>query len=226
MGVYSEPGRGYKYDFVLKKQRHTSRYFKTKTEAKRAEAARREELNRPVQKLGETQTDMAFLDLVNYKLDNVKAYNSKSHYEEFVYAARRWHALWGKLSCGEITQRIIEKFVLERSEVSPYTANKEIRYLKATFNFGIKKGMITTNPVMGIDMMPEDKKRKHIPSFQDIAKVIAEANQDTRDYLWTIRDTMGRVSEINALKWEDVDLRQKTVTLYTRKKGAATARRA
>ena len=49
----------------------------------------------------------------------------------------------------------------------------------------------------------------------------------TQDYLWAIRETMGRVSEINGLTWDDVDFQQRVVTLYTRKKkgGHSTPRK-
>jgi len=41
---------------------------------------------------------------------------------------------------------------------------------------------------------------------------------DTKDYLLTITDTMGRMGEINRLTWDDVNFNQRYVTLYTRKK--------
>ena len=44
------------------------------------------------------------------------------------------------------------------------------------------------------------------------------ADQDTSDYLLTIRETMARVGEINRLTWEDVNLEEGYVILYTRKK--------
>ena len=48
--------------------------------------------------------------------------------------------------------------------------------------------------------------------------MIAVADPDTQDYLWTIRETMARVSEVNRLTWEDVNLNERFVILYTRKK--------
>jgi integrase len=53
------------------------------------------------------------------------------------------------------------------------------------------------------------------------------ADADVSDYLWTIRETLARVSEINKLTWDDVDLVSRQVTLYTRKKkgGHLTPRR-
>jgi len=35
---------------------------------------------------------------------------------------------------------------------------------------------------------------KYVPSSEDIDKIIAIADSDTQDYLWTISETMGRVS--------------------------------
>jgi len=64
---------------------------------------------------------------------------------------------------------------------------------------------------------------RYIPPVEDIDRVIAAAKADIKDYLWTIRDTMARVGEINRLTWDDVVFEGETgyVVLYTRKKGAA-----
>ena len=218
MSVYFVKGKGWRYDFTLQGTRHTEAWFKTKTKAKRAEAKRKEELINPKPVMGKTQIDMAFLNLVNKRLDHVKAYNSELHYNEHVYKARKWLEKWGTLNCSEINQNMIERFVLERKEVSAQTANKEIRLLRALFNFGKKKKLITENPVDGIEFFPVDNKIKYVPTSEDIDKVITVADPDTKDYLLTIRDTLGRMGEINRLTWDDVNFNQRYVTLYTRKK--------
>ena len=63
-----------------------------------------------------------------------------------------------------------------------------------------------------------EKKIKYIPSKEDVAKVLLAADPDTQDYLVAIKETMGRMGEINRLTWEDVDFDRKIVVLYTRKK--------
>ena len=220
MSIYFQKGRGWKHDFTLNGNRYTSRYFKTKREAKQAEIQKREEiLNPPPEKPVETTpTDMAFLDLVNRRLDHVKAYNSESYYQTYQVSARRWVRQWKGLTCSQISRDMVERFILERSRVSAFTANKEIRYLKATFNFGKKKGWITENPVVGLSFLPMAKKLKYVPSPEDIDKLIALADPEVQDYLWLLRDTMARVSEVNRLIWDDVNLEQRYVVLYTRKK--------
>ncbi len=226
MSVYSVQGKGWRFDFTRKGIRYTEAWFKTKKEATKAEAKQREELEHPVLIVQEP-TDMNFLELVNMRLDHVKAYNSERHYGEYRYMARRWAKRWGHLTCGEISQRQLEDFILERNAVSSFTANKEIRYLRSMFNYGKRKSLIVANPSDGLDFLPVEKRVKYVPSIGDIDKVIELAPPDVQDYLWAIRETMARVSEINRLSWDDVDLNAKVVILYTRKKkgGHLTPRR-
>src|SRR5271157_5944438 len=153
MSEYFIMGKGWRYDFMVKGARYTGAWFKTKTETKQAEAQRKEEIRNPKPK-EETQTDMAFLELVNRRLDHVKAYNSSCHYRDHRYLCQRWVKRWENLMCGEITRETVEAYVLERSKVSAYTANQELRYLRATFNFGIKRGLMSENPTSGIDFLP------------------------------------------------------------------------
>ena len=225
MSVYFVKGKGYRYDFTLKGIRYTQAWFKTKTKAKQAESDRRKEALRPEPEI-ETQTDMAFLDLVNRRLDHVKAYNSERHYKDHVYMAKRWCKLWHRLMCHEITEDMIQGFVRQRVKVSPYTANKEIRFLRATFNFGKKKQWICDNPVGRVDFFPVNKRLKYIPDIEAMNKVIAYARSDkwlaarypdAPDYIEALRDTAGRMSEINRLEWRDVDFSKRSLVLYTRK---------
>ena len=217
MSTYLVKGKGWRYDFTLQGKRFTEAWFTTKKEAKKEEAKKREELAKPKEDL-ETPTDMGFLDLVNSRLDHVKAYNTERHYKEYWYMARRWLARWENLPCSLVSQKLIEQFVLERSLVSSFTANKEIRYLRATFNFGKKRKLVKENPTEGLDFLPVEKRMKYVPPSEDIDKVISVAPPDIQDYLTAIRETMARVSEINRLTWDDIDLKARVVILYTRKK--------
>ena len=140
MSTYFIKGKGWRYDFMLNGVRHTRAGFKTKTKATQAAAERRKEVLEP-----ETQmpTDMGFLELVNRRLDHIKAYNSKQHYADYHSRAKQWVKLWSHLECSEITREMIQAFILKRSQVSAYTANKELRSLSSLFNFGKKQSWIT-----------------------------------------------------------------------------------
>lgn len=233
MTVYFKQGKGYRYDITVKKQRYSSNWYPTKREAKQAEAERREELRNPVpvsQTDLETPTDITFYELVNRRLDHVKAYNSVRHYSDHIYVVRRWLKHWKDIKCSEISTESIRQFLLNRLKTtSAFTANKDLRYLRATFNFGMHptREWIERDPTRGIEFLPVEKRIKYVPSKEDVLKVIEAADTETQDYLWTIVCTMGRMSEINQLTWNDIDFKNRTVILYTRKKkgGHLTPRR-
>jgi len=201
----------------MKGIRYTNAWFKTKVEARKAEAERRKEITNPKAALV-LQTDMDFLELVNRKLDHVKAYNAECHYRDYFYNARRWTKRWEGLTCSQIKREMIQEHILKRSKVSACTANQDLRYLRAVFNYGKKNELVDVNPTQGIDFLPTEKKIKYVPSSQDIDKVIQMADPDIQDYLEVARETMARISEVNRLLWDDVNLEDRYVVLYTRKK--------
>jgi integrase len=217
MSIYFKKGAGWRYDFILQGNRCTKAGFKTKAAARQAEAKKREEIENPPPVV-ETPTDMAFLELVNNRLDYVRAYKSKIYYEGNLYLGRRLVREWKELRASEITRAMVQKYLLKRGEVSAVTANRDLRYLRALFNFGIKQELVKANPTQGLEFMPVEKKIKYIPSKEDVAKIILAAEPETQDYLVAIKETMARVGEINRLSWEDVDFEGRCAVLYTRKK--------
>lgn len=46
----------------------------------------------------------------------------------------------------------------DRSKISNQSANKELRYLRSLFNWGMKKGYIASNPAFNMEMMHVEKK--------------------------------------------------------------------
>lgn len=232
MSIYSVKGKGWRYDFTLKGIRHTEAWFKTKKDASKAEAKRKEEIQHPeIHMITEPiPTDIDFLELVNRRLDHLKEYCSKKHYSDHTYYARRWCRFWKNKKCDELSVDMIQSFLLKRKrDVSATTANKDLRLLRSLFNFGIRapRKWIAANPTLGIEFFPVEKKEKYVPPKEDVLKVLDSADQATRDYLWTIICTMGRISEINRLRWSEVNLDAKYLVLYTRKKkgGHLTPRR-
>ena len=163
---------------------------------------------------------MAFLELVNRRLDYIQAYRAKKYYEDNIYMAKRWIKRWNEMNIDEISPGMIEEYLISlKNQVSAYSANKELRALRALFNFGIKppNRWFSYNPTDGLGFFPVEKLPRYVPPMKDVIKVILAANEEQQDYLWTIALTMGRMSEINHLQWRDVDFANGVVTLYSRK---------
>lgn len=190
-------GKGWRYDFTLAGIRHTGTWFKTKTEAKTAESKRREELAKPEQETV-PPIDMGFLALLNKKLDHIKVYKSAAYYFSHVYSALKWVKKWKDLSVAQIKPELIEAYLINRAEkVSPYTANSELRCLRALFNFGChpRKGWITSNPTAGVryfrfhalrHLGASMLERAHAP-VGDIQRLLGHENRTTTEiYLHSI----------------------------------------
>lgn len=102
------------------------------------------------------------------------------------------------------------------------SANRHLRNLKALWNWWIRRGEDIRNPWSAIAPYPEDKAIKYIPPAEDIDAVRLAANSWERGLLDLLYYTAARLSEIMNLTWEDVNLEQRTIVLWTRKrKGGA-----
>lgn len=167
MSVFFDNNRKWwKFEFRYKKKRYTKSGFKTKKAAVSAEAEKRKELKNPTEP---ASTDMAFLTLINNRLDYLQAYKSDRHYTDTVYLCKRWIKQWNGKAVSEITPAMIQQYLIGiKSDISAPTANKELRSLRSTFNFGIKppNNWFKDNPTTGIEFFPEEKKKIMFPLFQ------------------------------------------------------------
>ena len=74
---------------------------------------------------------MVFLELVNKRLDFLKAYKTERYYTDTKYLAKKWFKEWEGLNCSEITTDMIQAYLIKRSRVSANTANSDLRNLIA-----------------------------------------------------------------------------------------------
>ena len=117
---------------------------------------------------------MPVLGLVHKRLDEVNQRLSVEYSIDTVYHARRWITRWKNLTCSQITREMITDLRNERSRVSNETANKELRHLKALFNWGLKNELIESNPAANVAMMRIEKKSKRIPTQDEVNKIFVE----------------------------------------------------
>lgn len=192
----------HRYSFWWKGVRHRKGGFNTKQEAQEAELKARRNLRR---------TNMGFIALCESRLDDVKARRTEKYFTENKKLIKKLILRWGDKK--EITRKDVEEYLSSCS--SNYVANKELRFIKALFNHGLERDITPENPAEKIKFFPVERKKKYIPSMSDVEKVLEIANPEQRLYLLVVMNTLGRISEVNNLKWEEVN--EDYLILRTRK---------
>ena len=203
MSVYRERNK-WRYDFWKKGVRHRQAGFRTKLEAKMAEAESRKNLK-------VINTD--FIGLCERRLSNLEAKRSKKYYKENLRLFKKLTMRWGDKK--DITKIDVEDYLNEVAKQSTRQAGMRLRLIKALFNYGKKSQLISHNPTDGVEPYAKEKVSVYIPTEEDIKKVLSVASDKDRLYLLVIIHTLSRISSINNLRWEDIH--DDYLTLYTRK---------
>ena len=124
----------------------------------------------------------------------------------------------GHLPINEITPRHAEKYLSERcSKVSPTSLHVDLRTLKAAFNHAIRLGYIDKNPFQYIKLRVERKQPPHL-SAEDFTKLLSVIDREWfRKIVVFAAYTGPRREEIFQLRWADVDMDARTITIESNK---------
>jgi integrase len=101
-------------------------------------------------------------------------------------------------------------------------SNKDRKNLMVAWKWGVsrasKLNLPRQNPFLEVERQSEDRQQRHMPTIEDVLKVIdlAETEQD-RLMLSMYLQTGARREELFRLAWDDVDLKEKQIRLYWRK---------
>lgn len=180
----------WRYEFKKNGNRHRKGGFETELAALIAEAEAKET---------EAMMTSSFVKLVASRLLELKKRRSKKYRIENKKLFKKLIILWGTK---EIDREDVERYLYSVS--TPHVANKELRFIKALFRHGIERHTWKKDPTQGIKPLPISKKRKRIPTDEEVRLLFEVATPEERAYLAVVFNTLGRSSSINNLRWEDV----------------------
>ena len=120
---------------------------------------------------------------------------------------RRFQAYCGDLPLGKIAPGTAEGFFAARLKtVSPATANKDVRTLKAIFQRAVNRGYLKENPFRNVKPAREPEREIRVLSVEEVERLLdATPNLKWRTLLLLALTTGMRYGELRYLEWGDVD---------------------
>lgn len=166
-------------------------------------------------KKGEKVTfDEIAQDFLNYSRNN------KSSYQRDLSIIKNLKPFFGK-RLPEITPILIEEYKGRRLKEgkAPATVNKEIGTIRAMFNWAIRNGKATENPIKRVRMLKEENTRTRYLSRDEMRRLLDACPVNLERVVMCALLTGMRRGEILNLKWDDVNLHQGVVLLKHTKTG-------
>jgi len=156
-------------------------------------------------------------------LDDFPEY-SKAHKRSWKRDMNSIHHLkkfFGNVTLNMITPSGIEKYIAWRKDSidgkgkhpAPATINRELACLKTAFNRAIRDGKAVENPVQKVKFLPENNVRDRVLNEEEFEKLLQVSPEHLKPILICAYETGMRLGEILPLRWEQVNLGNRIITL-------------
>ena len=139
---------------------------------------------------------------------------------------RRFTKKLRNMSLSRVTQIDIEDYILKRQmEKSPYskkvikkgTVDAEIVAIKHLFNKAIEWGYIDSSPAKKVKKFNEDNSRLRFLNYEEVEKLLSHCSDYLKPVVKCAVLTGMRKAEILNLKWFQVGLKKRLITLHEQK---------
>lgn len=153
---------------------------------------------------------------------NDYAKTNKRSWKTDEYRLKAMLPYFGRYELQMITSRDIERFRAERIKAgnTQSTTNRSLTLLKKMLNLAIDWGYLKENPVTKVKMFPEyDVLKEKVLTKEEEQRLLAASPDHLRAIIILALNTGMRRGEILKLRWEDIDLKNRTITLRKTKSG-------
>lgn len=216
MGIYQKDEKWF-IDYRYQGRRIRECVGPSKRMAEQALAVRKGEILQGRYQMGK-RGDVRFDAFAKIYLDYAKT--DKSSWARDETSLKKLLPFFGNRLLSDISPFLIESYKKKRAgEVKPATVNREIGLLKHVYNMGIKWGRVSTNPMRDVRLLHVKNVQERTLSQEEAAKLLGACTEYSRPIVLTALCTGMRRGEILGLKWEQVDMGQRVITILNPKEG-------
>lgn len=114
----------------------------------------------------------------------------------------------------QINTILIEKYKAHRlEEIQEVSVNREIDIIKAMLNRAVEWNYLHENPVKRVKKLPVKKRAIRYLSKEEIDKLLKAVDEKWKPIIYTFLYTGLRKQELQFLRWEDIDLDKRQITI-------------
>ncbi len=212
MPVWKE-SKGWRYRFQYVGVKYNRAWFKTKAEARAAEAVHKAALRQAT--TAKTRIGMVFSELANEYLDYATRQFAVKTYKYKSYVFRSFMAVVGDIPVSQISISLLESYLRTRHSNTNY--NRHRKDLCALFAWGWKRRYLSENPCHFLEKLREDRQQRVIPTPEEMQRLLLAAGEN-RPFILTLYHTLGRIDEVLRLRWSDINFQDRMITIWTRKR--------
>ncbi len=158
--------------------------------------------------------EMARLYLESYSKPNKRSWDRDE------LSIKHLNTFFGNKYLHEITALDIENYKIERRQkVSPATVNRELACLKHIYAKAIEWGKIASSPASKVKKFREPNHRVRYLEEEEIERLHEACSEHLKPIIAVALNTGMRKGEILDLKWVDVNLRTRVISILNSKNG-------
>jgi integrase len=155
---------------------------------------------------------MPFVELFNQYIE-AKAHRSIEYRKELGWTRDRFPQLHSRLAT-DITPAELEKVL---KPLTPGARNPVMRYLRAVFNHGLKRGLVAENPISRLDFIERPRREVETVSNEHVAGMLEHAlTHDLELVPFLVLGFFCGIrpdGELQKLQWSDIHLAERTVVI-------------
>jgi integrase len=160
----------------------------------------------------------------DFSKDYLKEREEKKSYAFAQQMIGQINKFFGKYHLDQITLPLVKQYRQQRrndeavnrgKKVSPATINREISVLRNALNVAVENERLRFNPLVrqGKALFTKETEKQRIFTNEEISALIAEATLPLRWFIILASNTGMRESEIMGLRWNEIDMAGKVITL-------------
>lgn len=153
----------------------------------------------------------------NY-LRNIKGYSERtcSEYAKDLKAFALWikaHKVGARWST--LTRQDIDDYITYRANngIQPATTNRELASISALYRYFIREGLLTSNPCRYQSRRKQPKRLPNTIPAEDLKAAYDNSFGLVHVWLGLLATTGIRISELLALRWEDIDFKASSLDI-------------